>query len=1051
MASVTPQRRRRGDDDDGGNEEDEISIDGESRASSTPNKRVRLSDANDAGDSNDEADASLSNPAVLPDSFRRSPQERDKQRLPPRTRREVRKHQPGSIVRLRLTNFVTYTAAEFHPGPSLNMIIGPNGTGKSTLVCAIALGLGAPPSVLGRAKDVGEFVRHGCKVAETEIELAGNPDRHGGRNQVVGARFTREGNKVEFSLNGRKTTKKEVQKLLAEFSIQVQNLCQFLPQDRVVEFAALNPVELLVQTQQAAAAPQVSEWHEDLKGMRREQKAKQGQQQTLLENLKHMEQRQNLAEGDVQRLRERAEFQQRIEALEKLRPFPEYQVAKRKNGEARRRMKEAERDLTLLRAQVEPNLQAERAKKEYLDQVELVAKKRETQVEKMQKTAATAKHNMEAAEDAIKLNAKLLEDEKDTVKKTKQKIPDLQRSLRQIQNAMENPPAEVDLAEMNERTRQLIMQKREVQEEISALKSEAGSLEQQITVQDEIFQRAEQEKQHSQTQAGQLATKLRAISQPAHQAWEWIQANRHRFESEVYGPPVIECSVPDARHAAAIESAIGADATAFTVTSHEDFKMLNRQLYTQMRLPNISIRASHHPTSHFTDHPPCPKERLREYGFQTYLIDLIEGPDAVLGMLCDNRGLHSVAYTPGNLSVQQTNALKHPSSPINSWVTNTETYSIARRREYGDKATSTRTTALKPARNFKDSAAGGGQPQQDEDLERRMHSAARAKQDFRTQHDALLAKLRGELQPRLEDHERNELALREAKMTAQRAQSAFAGLPAKLQNAQQKHTDALTQIRDSWTRQFRFLTARDAATLQKGQRALDYATQVSTLRTLHLQYLEAAITAIEARSDHASLQARTVDQRARLATCEQELRTLTREKQALLARAQELQGICEHIGADFDDYTTELYQSQVKTWEPEQLETELQSLAARLDLTGSGAGSARLLAEYEARAQDIVVQCARRDELDAALEAINERITEVRLQWEPEVDSVIARISEAFGDNFARIGCAGEVAVYKDEEDFENWAVQIKVKFRFVHPLFPVSACFAPRLTLFTQ
>ena len=57
------------------------------------------------------------------------------------------KHQPGSIVRVKLQNFVTYTSAEFFPGPSLNMVIGPNGTGKSTLVCAICLGLGWGPQV----------------------------------------------------------------------------------------------------------------------------------------------------------------------------------------------------------------------------------------------------------------------------------------------------------------------------------------------------------------------------------------------------------------------------------------------------------------------------------------------------------------------------------------------------------------------------------------------------------------------------------------------------------------------------------------------------------------------------------------------------------------------------------------------------------------------------------------------------------------------------------------------------------------------------------------
>lgn len=60
---------------------------------------------------------------------------------------EETEYKPGSIVRIKVTNFVTYTSAEFFPGPKLNMVIGPNGTGKSTLVCAICLGLGWGPQV----------------------------------------------------------------------------------------------------------------------------------------------------------------------------------------------------------------------------------------------------------------------------------------------------------------------------------------------------------------------------------------------------------------------------------------------------------------------------------------------------------------------------------------------------------------------------------------------------------------------------------------------------------------------------------------------------------------------------------------------------------------------------------------------------------------------------------------------------------------------------------------------------------------------------------------
>lgn len=57
-------------------------------------------------------------------------------------------YKPGAIVRIKVTNFVTYASAEFFPGPKLNMVIGPNGTGKSTLVCAICLGLGWGPQVI---------------------------------------------------------------------------------------------------------------------------------------------------------------------------------------------------------------------------------------------------------------------------------------------------------------------------------------------------------------------------------------------------------------------------------------------------------------------------------------------------------------------------------------------------------------------------------------------------------------------------------------------------------------------------------------------------------------------------------------------------------------------------------------------------------------------------------------------------------------------------------------------------------------------------------------
>jgi structural maintenance of chromosomes protein 5 len=97
-----------------------------------------------------------------------------------------------------MRNFVTYTSAEFFPGPNMNLVIGPNGTGKSTIVCAICLGLGYQPSVLGRATAVGDYVQHGKDVAEIEIELA----QADNKTVIIKRRIKHEKNTSSYFING---------------------------------------------------------------------------------------------------------------------------------------------------------------------------------------------------------------------------------------------------------------------------------------------------------------------------------------------------------------------------------------------------------------------------------------------------------------------------------------------------------------------------------------------------------------------------------------------------------------------------------------------------------------------------------------------------------------------------------------------------------------------------------------------------------------------------------------------------------------------------------
>ncbi|KAK5115109.1 hypothetical protein LTR62_001806 [Meristemomyces frigidus] len=1000
--SVTPRRRRRAAGDD---EDDQLYTTGGA-------KRMRTSDVDDE-DEDDERSLSEDGP-LLPDNFRRSPRNQQRQQQP-------RGHQPGSLVRIEMTNFVTYSKAQFSPGPNLNMIIGPNGTGKSTLVCAICLGLGWKPHHLGRAKDFGEFVKHGEEVAIIEIELAADPESHA-ENPVITTKITREGNKVEFAIAGKKVTNKDVKALMNSFSIQVDNLCQFLPQDRVVEFAALSPVDLLTHTQRAAAPPQMTEWHEQLKVMRKEQKTRSITQQALVDELKSKKHRQAEQQEIVDRLRERSKLQQRQGVLEQLRPFPLYSSAKKSWAEAKERAKAGEKQLAQLQRQVEPNLQAERDKATYTTKIEAIVSRRGKMVERLDKVAVEKKAEFIAkGERLVEVEARIKK-ARETAAKSKTSMPKLLQDKGVIERAMQNPPAEVDFASINIKRQDVARELRAAQDRRDEVREHIGSIGQHITQRQNIITQAEAEQQSLQTQAGQQVSKLRNASKDANTAWDWVQRHADHFHDRVYGPPIVEIAVKDPAHAAAVESAVGlGEMLSFTVTSSQDFKALQRALYDELKLDSINIRQSNQPLDTFR--APCSREQLQALGLEAFVVDLIDGPEPVLAMLCDNRNIHATGFTSRELNNARLDTLKASNSPISSWITPSESYQVVRRREYGDAGTSVRANALKGARFFTDAPPSHNE---DAEIEARVNQAKREVTGYENQKDGLKVEFDQltRQQKKLDEQDDN---LRKEKADKQQALAQFNALPPKLANAQRKIDEARESITSAAALCRKIALEGDDIMLEKGQLAIDYAFAVNSLRDHIVQHVDVQILAIEAKSDLEQLQLRTKHERQLLKQCEQEGQRLAAELKIFLEQGKRLQAQCQAV--EMDDFTKNIYDEEVSKWAEDELEVEIQSVQAQLELNGGGHGGARVLQEFEERAQLIEQKRAELADVEAVLAELDAKLVEIKGLWEPRLDELISQISEAFGENFGKIQCAGEVGVHKDE-DFENWAIQIKVKFR---------------------
>lgn len=343
---------------------------------------------------------------------------------------------PGAIVRVRLENFVTYERAEFFPGPSLNIVIGPNGTGKSSLVCAMCLGLGYQPTVLGRANFVGEFVKHGNDHAIVEIELQKRPQDRA--NYVVRLRINAENNERHFSLNDKPCTLKHIKTLMAKLRIQIDNLCQFLPQEKVTEFAAMEPIEKLNKTLLAAAPEEVIRQQQELKQMFGERKELQRNLATGAESLRSLQTRQQGLQADVERLREREQIQKVVTDLTDARLVVHYNEQRIRFLELKEEKKKAERMHKRLEQENQPALESVNAKQIYKHEVERVLKARTQQAQNAEAEADKSLHAVEKIREDMKTleNKKGLE--RESMDKKKKEVGQHRTKITQLEGQMES-------------------------------------------------------------------------------------------------------------------------------------------------------------------------------------------------------------------------------------------------------------------------------------------------------------------------------------------------------------------------------------------------------------------------------------------------------------------------------------------------------------------------------------------------------------------------------------------------------------------------------------
>lgn len=303
---------------------------------------------------------------------------------------------------------------------------------------------------MGRAKELGEFVKHGCREAIIEIELQADPSRPEVRRNPIICRTIKRDNKSSFEVYGKNCSTKKVQELARSFSIQIDNLCQFLPQDKVVEFAAMTPIELLQSTLRAAAGPKMLEWHENLKDLRAEQKQLLSGNKGDRETVANLESRQQVAKVEYDNYHQLKDSRKRLGWMERCRPLPKYNTTKLLALEAKGKRKQLTIELKKLRDQIAPALQKVNGKENYVRQVASVVQHRKKEVDLGSKAVDSSRREVGVIGQRIQEIESQMEAEAKSRKSRREDLKRIQLKISNIEKQMEQQPENFDPTAINE-------------------------------------------------------------------------------------------------------------------------------------------------------------------------------------------------------------------------------------------------------------------------------------------------------------------------------------------------------------------------------------------------------------------------------------------------------------------------------------------------------------------------------------------------------------------------------------------------------------------------
>uniref|UniRef100_A0A8C0C168 Structural maintenance of chromosomes protein 5 n=1 Tax=Buteo japonicus TaxID=224669 RepID=A0A8C0C168_9AVES len=924
--------------------------------------------------------------------------------------------------------FRTYDTCEVRPGPNLNMIVGANGTGKSSIVCAICLGLAGKPSFIGRADKVGLFVKQGCLKGVVEVELAKTPD-----NIIITREIQVVNNTSTWFINRKPTTLKTVEEQIAALNIQVDNLCQFLPQDRVGEFAKLSKIELLEATEKSVGPPEMYQFHCELKNFREKERELEVNKDKT-NSLEKMRQRLERYKQDVERYHERKRHLDLIEMLERKRPWVEYENVRQQHEEVKQSRDQAKEELKNLKEMQFPVKKKIQETEEYFKNLDIKIRDKASEIKDVSQKCKQKQDALEMKDKQIEEIHQALRMKKDEEMDRQVKIHNTQKMIEEWKNELSTMAVSADLQPQTDA----------VNNELKKLQEERANIDSDISDLTAEKMNQKREEKRITERLGQLNNimnmkeeNLKGKFRDTHSALMWLRNNKDKFKKKVCEPMMLEINMKDNRHAKYVENHISSnDMRAFVFESQEDMEkfLVEMRDHQKLRVNAVCAPAE----SRAESLPSRPIEELHRYGFFSYLRELFDAPHPVMSYLCSQYHVHDVPV--GTEKTRNMIERVIQETKLRQIYTAEEKY-IVKVSAYTN-LTFTTNTSLREAQFLTSSV--------DTDERRQLENEQQDINNTLKSLDMHLTTL-FETQKHLE-HRDNELRQQKKELLERgnRRRQLESKIGVKYDSLRQLEEDAIS-LEDEYQQanvKIKEINTQKARLVTELMHHIKNCISLNILKAdlvLQSTTVAAEKNRLESECNEGSVQLRAAEQR--FCELDERKRLLTENCKELLKKAQqvcklspdqrlpkEFQTVCTktnlHMSLKFRMLYTILTSPAFQA-----LPTTLEEIDAFLNEEKTRAScftglNASVVEEYNKQIEEIQQLTEYLEEKKKELDNYKQNISQVKERWLNPLKKLIEQINGKFSNFFSSMQCVGEVDLHvENEEEYDKYGIRIRVKF----------------------